>query len=76
MLTEEELLNLKSFGKEDDGSFSDRWEIVLRPKNKKRTMWKMYAFDEVDGSEEFLIDVNSMDELNDYYFNITNKNLE
>jgi hypothetical protein len=73
MFTEDELLKFKSLGRENDGSFSDRSDIILRPKNKRRTMWKLYIFDEVDGSEEFLIDINSKEDLEDIYFSIFNK---
>ena len=75
MLTESQLNNLECFGRLDNGSYSNHQGILLKPANKKRTRWKMYNYDEVDGSEEYLLDIESLDDFKDIYFNITLKEL-
>lgn len=75
MLTEIQLSTLESFGRMNDGSYSDYSGFILRPIDKKRTKWKLYAYDEVDGTEEFLLNVDDFEDLKHYYFNITLKEL-
>lgn len=45
MITTKELDKLQSFGKEDDGSYSDRDRFVIIPiKRTFRTTWNLYSF--------------------------------
>ncbi|MFW6219813.1 MAG: hypothetical protein ACOC33_03155 [bacterium] len=76
MITVEELSQLKTFGRESDGSFSDRWQFSIIPKNKKHTKWGLYFLSEVDGEIEFIKELDDMDDLRDIYYVITYKKLE
>lgn len=75
MITEKDLLELKTFGKEKDGSFSDRWQFAIIQSCDKK-YWEFYYESEVDGDLTYITKLDDMDDLRDTYFQITNKKLE
>ena len=71
-IIEKELDKLKSFGKENDGSYSDRYQFSIIPVGKK---WNLYSFEEVNGDIEYIKTLKDMEDLKETYFYITNKEL-
>ena len=63
MIHEEELLKLKTFGREKDGSFSDRWKFSIISTDKTNDVWTLFLFSEVDGSLTYLKRLDDMDDL-------------
>ena len=68
----EELDNLKSFGKEDDRTYSDRYRFSIIKVGKK---WNLYSFEEIGGDIEYIKTLKDIDDLKETYFYITNKEL-
>lgn len=75
MITEEQLDSLKSFGKEEDGYYCDRWKFSIMTDNKEKTRWGFWLFSEVDGSNRFIKYLKDFDDLKKVYFAIENKEL-
>ena len=78
-ITEETLSKLKAFGREDDGSFSDRAEFSIVPaKNFKGEViyWYLTTFDELDGSRHIIKRLCSLNDLKRTYEVITDKELK
>lgn len=76
-ITEKYLNSLKSIGREQDGSYSDRWHITIIPdhlSNKNR--WRFCIFSEVDGSNTFVKYVSTKVQLKKIYNAVTDKELE
>lgn len=72
MITEEQLETLKEFGKEEDGSYCDRWEFSIK---KHYDDWCFWHFNEVNGELYFIKKLKSMEDLKNVYRAITNKPL-
>lgn len=79
IITETELNKLESFGREPDGSYSDRWEFILKPnydKNNNIVDWGFYFLDEVGDSTDILIKrVATMSQLKEIYEATSNEEL-
>jgi hypothetical protein len=78
-ITEEKLSKLKAFGREDDGSFSDRAEFSIVPFINSEGIavdWYLTTFDEVDGSRHIIKRLRSLNELKRIYEILTDKELE
>jgi len=74
----ETLSELKSFGQEEDGSFSDRAEFSIVPsKNRKGEVieWHLMSFNEVDGSRHHIKRLQSLNDLKRIYEVLTNNEL-
>jgi len=68
MITEENLNKLADFGKEQDGSYSDRWQFKIVPVNHRRTIWDLYLCGE-NGNEMTLVKrLYSMEDLEEFYY--------
>lgn len=74
-ITEKKLDNLKSFGKEDDGTYCDRYQFSIIP-NKNKTSWKLYYFNEINGDLSFIKTLEDMNDLNTVYEELTKKQLQ
>ena len=72
-LTEKELNTLADFGKEEDGSYCDRWQFSII---KYGNGYAFYLFNEVDGSNRFIKKLKDFDDLKNVYKAITDKELE
>jgi len=72
-ITEEQLETLKEFGKEEDGSYCDRWEFSIK---KYYDDWAFWHFNEVNGDLYFIKKLKSMEDLKNVYKAITNKPLK
>ena len=66
---------LKCVGEEQDGSFSDWWEVSIVPA-PERDSWSFCHFNEVDGSRTHIKYVNTMQELKDAYVLLMGEELE
>ena len=78
-ITEETLSKLEAFGKEDDGSFSDRADFTIVPtKNRSGEVidWYLTTFNEVDGSRHIIKRLRSLNDLKRIYEVLTNKELK
>lgn len=75
MLTETQLLNLETFTPTKEGFINNDNTILLKPVTKKRTVWKMFIYSESENDFFDFDVVDSLDKLDDYYYNITYKNL-
>ena len=76
MITEEELNKLADFGKEADGSYSDRWQFKIVPVNHKRTIWDLYLCGELS-DEMFLVKrLKDMNDLDEFYYILSNPKQE
>ncbi|MFV2015380.1 MAG: hypothetical protein ACC656_08135 [Candidatus Heimdallarchaeota archaeon] len=73
MLTKKDLNRLIGFGKEKDGSYSDRWQFDIK---KVKKNWCLFFFSEVDGSTWFIKKLKDLNDLQNVYYAITNKQLE
>ena len=73
MITEKELDSLAAFGKEEDGSYCDRWQFSIR-QDDNRTIFSLFS--EVDGSTWFIKYLKDLDDLKNVYHAITDKELE
>ena len=73
MITEKELDGLAAFGKEEDGSYCDRWQFSIR-QDDNRTIFSLFS--EVDGSTWFIKYLKDLDDLKNVYHAITDKELE
>ena len=71
MITEQELDKLADFGKEKDGTYCDRWQFSIVPRNLKRTMWDFYLFNEVNGELTFIKQLDDMEDLEETYYMLT-----
>ena len=76
IITDEELIKLADFGKEKDGTYSDRWKFVICPNNIKREHWHIKFFNEVDGSTCYIKRLRDMEDLAHVYHAITDNKLE
>ncbi|MFW6246780.1 MAG: hypothetical protein ACOC22_01195 [bacterium] len=76
-INEETLSELKSFGQEEDGSFSDRMEFKITPRYNamERVEWYLEHFDEVDGSTYPIKRLRSLNDLKRVYEVLTDKEL-
>lgn len=77
-ITEKDLNKLTCFGRENDGSYCDRWEFSIVPikdKDKKITKWVFCFFNEVDGSTIRIKNVKTMKELKLIYEAVSDKPL-
>jgi len=83
MITEEELDTLDTFGRENDGCYSDRWEFAILPSNrlsrKERklptTKWMLCFESEVDGALCLIKYLKDFDDLKNVYHAITDNKL-
>ena len=75
MITEEQLDSLKSFGKERDGYYCDRWKFSIIAKNEELTKWAFCLFSEYDGSSFRIKLLKDFDDLKQVYFAIENEEL-
>ena len=73
MITEKELDSLAAFGKEEDGSYCDRWQFSIR-QDDNRTIFSLFS--EVDGSTWFIKYLKDLDDLKNVYHAITDYELE
>ena len=73
MITEKELDGLAAFGKEEDGSYCDRWQFSIR-QDDNRTIFSLFS--EVDGSTWFIKYLKDLDDLKNVYHAITDYELE
>ena len=76
MITEALLYKLKSFYKESDGSYCDRWEFKIVDSKRFKGRWDFCHFDEVDGSLFYIKTLKDMSDLENLYKAITNRELE
>lgn len=74
-ITVDRLDKLECVGREQDGSYSDRWSISIIP-DAIKNRWVFATFNEVDGSTTFIRYVKTMGELRTIYSTTTNENLE
>lgn len=72
LVTEENLSKLATFGKEEDGSYCDRWMFSIR---KIGDRWSFNFFSEVDGSEYHIKYLRDMKDLKTVYKAISNNEL-
>lgn len=78
-ITEKTLSKLEAFGREDDGSFSDRAEFSIVPaKNYAGEViyWYLTTFDEVDGSRHIIKRLRSLNDLKRTYEVLTDNELK
>ena len=78
LITEEKLDALESFGKQQDGIYSDWFEfsiIPIKDKDDKIIKWSFCLFEEVDGTNIRICYVTKMEEIKDLYKAITKKEL-
>ena len=78
-INEETLSKLKAFGREYDGSFSDRADFSIVPtKNRSGEVidWYLTTFNEVDGSRHIIKRLRSLNDLKRIYEVITDKELK
>jgi len=73
-ITEELLKTLVEFGKEEDGSFCDRWQFTIA-KRRLTGKYALYFFCEVDGQTWFIKDLKDFEDLQNVYKAITNEDL-
>lgn len=73
MITEEQLDSLLEFGKEEDGSYCDRWQFSIK---KKFGKWNFYLFCEVDGALTHVKVLKDFEDLKNVYKAITDQELE
>jgi len=73
---ESQLDNLKTFGKEGEGHYSDRWQFSIIKSKHPETHWNFFFFCEIDGSLYFIKRLKDMDDLKNVYKAITDKELE
>jgi hypothetical protein len=71
-LTEDDLKTLADFGKEEDGSYCDRWRFIIK---NKMGVWRLYFFSEVDDCVWFIKDLRDLNDLKNVYKAITDENL-
>ena len=77
MTMQEELDKLKTFGRENDGNYCDRWEFsIVKNICSKTEQWDFCHFNEVDGSLYFIKHLKDIDDLRNVYKAITDKELE
>ena len=79
-ITEEYLNGLKTFGKEQDGTYCDRWQFSIIPiRNRKGdteiVKWSFCLFDEVDGDNIRVKYVETVGELQAIYKAISDEEL-
>lgn len=74
MITEKQLDTLKTFGREEDGEYCDRWKFSI--KKSENDSWGFYFFNEVDGSLFFIKRLKDFDDLKNIYHAITDMELE
>jgi hypothetical protein len=75
MITTEQLDGLESFGKENDTTYSDRYEFSIVKSVRKPDFWDFCHFDEVDGSLFYIKTLRDIDDLKKVYEAITDKEL-
>ena len=75
IITTEKLSKLEAFGREKDGSYSDRSEIIITPNYYLKGKWNFNLLDEVDGDITYIKTLDDMEDLYDTYFSITYKEL-
>lgn len=76
MITEVELNNLRDFGQEKDGSFSDRYQFSIVPENHKHTEWSLYSISEINDDMEIIKHLEDLEDLKDTYYMLTSPNEE
>lgn len=77
MITEEELDTLADFGKEKDGTYSDRWQFgIIKGRYKDDKNWHLCFISEVDDSGWFIKALKDFDDLKNVYKAITNEDLK
>ena len=72
---EMELDKLETFGKEEDGTYCDRWEFSIIPSRRFKGKWDFCHFNEVNGDLYYIKTLNDMDDLRNVYKAITDKEL-
>ena len=73
MLTTKDLKSLTEFGKEKDGSYSDRFQFDIKQVDKT---WCLFFFSEVDGKTWFIKKLKDLADLKNVYHAITNQVLQ
>ena len=74
MITEKYLNTLKTFGKEADGSYCDRWEFsIVKSWNDE---WDLCHFRELDGALYYIKTLKDIADLKNVYKAIKDKELE
>ena len=68
MITNKDLNSLAEFGKEKDGSYSDRWQFDIK---KIKKDWCLFFFYEVDGKTWFIKKLKDFNDLKNVYHAIT-----
>ena len=79
-ITNEELQKLTCVGREQDGSYSDRWQVDIKPvydnkKDKNLIKWAFCLFDETDGKTFRVKYVETMSQLKKIYEAVTDNKL-
>lgn len=76
MITEEQLNSLQTFGRETDGSYSDRWQFaIIKGGHGYKDEWVLYFESEIDGDIWFIKVLKDFEDLKNVYKAITDKEL-